>query len=484
MNRSLVLVSLFISLGFFFRGNEAQAFSKSETEHAVKGCVRDADGNPVKQVVVTNGTDFTSTNDQGEYLLPAGTSQSRFVYISVPSEYQIPETNGISDGFYQEIGEPQSDGNYNFTLTKRVQPSTDFVYLAISDPQVINEEQLKRFCDETVPDLRQTATSHKGKEVYGVVLGDLVWDAMQLYTPYKTAISGLGITFFQTIGNHDHNLQYADRSNTADLKATYAEKEYEDTFGPVNYSFNAGNVHVITLKNQDYVGNKKYTERLGKEQLDWLKNDLSYVKPGSTVFLNMHAPAFNTTDGGRGNIRDARDLQEILSPYKAHVFAGHTHFYENHPVTASLYEHNIGAACGAWWAGEVNRCGAPNGYLVVQVNGDKVSWNYKATGRDDAYQFRIYAPGEFLSQPKAVVVNVWDWDPSFNVEWIEDGASKGVMQQFDEEDQDYITMQKGKASGYQTHHLFRAQPSDKTKELQIKVTNRFGETYTQAISLN
>lgn len=36
-----------------------------------------------------------------------------------------------------------------------------------------------------------------------MMLGDIVWDAMQLFTPYKDAISGLNLTMYHTIGNHD-----------------------------------------------------------------------------------------------------------------------------------------------------------------------------------------------------------------------------------------------------------------------------------------
>ena len=97
-----------------------------------------------------------------------------------------------------------------------------------------------------------------------------------------------------------------------------------------------------------------------------MKNDLSYVEPGSTVFINVHAPVFNQTDKGGGNARDAEEFRQSSKDYNVHVFAGHTHFYENNQVAPTLYEHNIGAACGAWWAGHVNRCGAPNGYLVVE----------------------------------------------------------------------------------------------------------------------
>ena len=118
----------------------------------------------------------------------------------------------------------------------------------------------------------------------------------------------------------------------------------------------------------------------------------------------------NKTSNGSGNIKNSAELLDLLKDYKVHIYTGHTHFYENEEAAPSVYEHNIGAACGAWWAGEVNRCGAPNGYLVVDVNGDSVQWHYKATGHDLSYQFRVYKPGEFQMQPDYLVANVWDWD--------------------------------------------------------------------------
>ena len=69
------------------------------------------------------------------------------------------------------------------------------------------------------------------------------------------------------------------------------------------------------------------------------------------------------------------------------------------------------------------------------------------------YQFRTYKPGEFKSQLKQVVANIWDWDPDWKVEWFEDGKPKGPMQPFEDEDQDFITMKNGKAEGYHTRHL-------------------------------
>lgn len=467
MRKQLLSINLLLALSLWV----AQA-------SPVKGKVSDTTGNPVAGVVVTDGQLFTTTNHLGEYNLDSDLDKSRFVYLSVPATHEVPTSGGLADQFYQELDKSEEINVHNFTLRKKEQPQNGFVYLAISDPQVMNEEHMGRFQAETITDLKETTARFPGKEIYGVTLGDLVWDAMELYAPYKEAISNLGVTMFSVIGNHDHDLRYTGRSNQVTPSEGYAEQLFENHFGPYNYSFNVGNVHIVSLKDIDYHKDKKYDERFGPETLEWLRKDVSYVKPGSIVFINVHAPVFNHTDQSRANAEDAELLKEIVAPFDTHIFAGHTHFFENSEVTPSLYEHNIGAACGAWWAGNVNRCGAPNGYLVVEVEGDSVSWHYKATGQTPDYQFRIYKPGEFKSQPGYLVANLWDWDSAYQVKWYEDGKEKGPMEAFDDEDQAYIDMM-GKGNGYHTLHLFRCQPSPGSKEIKIEVVNRFGEICDQ-----
>ncbi|MBP1677546.1 MAG: hypothetical protein H6Q20_2105 [Bacteroidetes bacterium] len=468
-------------------GNDPQDIVVSETSvpdktgMTVKGLVVDNAGKPVEGVVVNDGKNFTVTNKNGIYYLPSDLTRSKFVSISIPSDFDI-EPDVVSS-FYARLSSGQAVNRRDFKLNRRTNKQDEFVYLAISDPQVKNTAHMERLDKETMTDLRATIKQTGNKPVYAMTLGDNVFDEMGLFTLYKAMFSGLHVPVFSTIGNHDFDLKYNDLHNSENPQGNYAEEIYESFFGPVDYSFNIGNIHVITMKNIDYFAGKKYTERFTPEQLEWLKKDLGYVAKGTVVFLNVHAPTSNKSSEGSGNTTNTADLLKILQGYQVHIFAGHTHFYENEEPAPGIYEHNIGAACGAWWAGTVNRCGAPNGYLIVDVKGNEVKWHYKATGKALNYQFRVYKPGEFATQAGYVVANVWDYDSSYQVKWYEDNVLKGTMEQFADEDQDFITMKNGKGTGYHTLHLFRAKPAAETKNLKIEVTNRFGEVYTQEVAL-
>lgn len=448
------------------------------------GKVTDQSGKGIPGVVVNDGVHFTKTDKLGAWALNSDTTISKFVAISTPAAYVLPQQDGLATGHYIAVRDlAQAGGKYDFVLEKRKQADGRFHYIAISDPQVKNEKQLKRWRQETVPDLKEVIDSLKQtREVVAMTLGDLVWDNMPLFEEYQESVKNTGAVFFQCIGNHDFDKQYQDLHNMAMGTPVYGERIYGSYFGPTDYSFNIGKAHIVTMKDINYVGGKNYVESLTGQQLEWLKKDLSYVSKGSLVILNLHAPVWNKVSPG-GNVRNADALKEVLKDYKVHVFSGHTHFFQNNEVTPTLYEHNIGAACGGWWAGWVNQCGAPNGYMVVDVDGDNVKWHYKATRRDFAYQFRIYNKGEFTAQSSFVVANVWDWDSACRVVWYQDGKPMGDMEQFVGSDEERASQLKDRSQAEPTAHLFRAMPSDGARQIKIEFTNRFGEVYTQTISL-
>ena len=133
------------------------------------------------------------------------------------------------------------------------------------------DAHLDRFRQETVPDLKRTVDSFKGKEVVGMAVGDLVWDAMNLMEPYKESVSHLGLTMFQVIGNHDFNLKYADMERTEVPESGYGEADYHKAFGPTDYSFNIGQVHVVTMKDIDYQAERNTKKLLLRPNWQWLK---------------------------------------------------------------------------------------------------------------------------------------------------------------------------------------------------------------------
>lgn len=447
----------------------------------INGRVVDNTGRGIGGVVVNNGMAFTRTDANGNWALRTDTFVSKFISISTPAAYKLPSKNSIASGFYVPVKTAVKSKSCNFVLERRRQVSDRFCYIAISDPQMRNASDMKRWNTELVPDMRSVVDSiSKTREVVGVTVGDMVFDNLPLLRGYAASFKNMNITMFQCIGNHDFDKRYKGLNNVRLGAGAYGEMAYGSMFGPVDYSFNIGKAHVITLKNINYKGDKIYVESISDNQLRWLANDLKFVPKGSLVILNMHAAAWNKDDPGE-NMRGAAALQKVLQGYNVHVFCGHTHYFQNVEVSKTLYQHNIGAACGAWWTGWINRCGAPNGYMVVDVNGTSVEWKYKSTGFPFSRQMTLYDKGEFRTQPGYVVANIWDTDQASKVEWYQDGKLMGTMQRFTGADYEFgsRTLALGRAAN--TSHLFRCKPSGTYKEIKVVVTNRFGRKVSDVI---
>lgn len=455
----------------------------SDKAIVLKGSVTDESGHGIAGVVVNNGREFCRTDRHGMWQLSTDTTVSKFVAISTPREYRLPETDGIATGFYVPVSEAVAKGlRADFVLQHRDTVSDKFHYITISDPQILNTHDMKRWRTETVPSIMRTASAlRKTGEVIGMTLGDVVFDNMAIYPQYRQSIRNRYMTFFQCIGNHDFQKAYADLHNSEPGTVNYAERMFGKYFGPVNYSFNIGKCHIVTLKNINYQGACKYEEEITDEDMRWLERDLSYVPKDMMVILNMHAPAWNSMET-IDNILNAQKLAEVLQPWNVHVFAGHTHFFENVEVTPRLYQHNIAAACGAWWTKNINRDGAPNGYMVATVDGTSMTWRYCAANSKTAVQMRVYKPGEFRTQKDYVVANVWEWDPHCRVVWYEDGKYKGRMQQFTDYDEAFLQQKPLRPQLAKTAHLFRARPSSKKyRTIKVIFINRFNQTFTYTV---
>ena len=161
------------------------------------GRVTDASGKGIPGVVVNDGRQFVKTDRQGSWSLDTDTMVSKFVSISTPANYQLPQAEGLADAFYVSVSKLAANkGQHDFVLEKRKEARDNFYYIAVSDPQVRNAREMKRWRQEAVPDLIETIDSLKQqREVVGMTLGDLVFDNMTLYDEYKTSLKNTGATF-------------------------------------------------------------------------------------------------------------------------------------------------------------------------------------------------------------------------------------------------------------------------------------------------
>lgn len=463
---------------------QAGAWGMSET---VMGQVT-ADGRPLPDVVVSDGFNCVKTDAAGNYTLQKN-DRANYIFISTPSGYVPAESNGIQPKFYQRY-EPGT-AIYSFELKENPADKGRHVLMTQSDIQVVNEGELCMY-DEQVTDARDHLKRFKdeGIDVFGVDCGDIVGDHPELYASSMQHRAGIGIPMYFVVGNHD--MQYYGRTN----ETSYGR--FEDNFGPAHYSFNKGNAHYVVLDNVFYIGRDYfYMGYVDEQTFDWLEQDLKDVPQGAPVFVFMHIPTrlhpekdqfkYDGPHVAQSTV-NAEHLHRLLKPYNAHIVTGHQHVNFNIEIAPNIIEHNTAAACGTWWDLPICEDGTPQGYGVYEIDGNDVKWYFKAKGEPVDYQFRGYALGANKGLPDEITANVWNYDPQWKVEWLEDGKVMGEMTRYYGCDPKMAEMSADKSKlryswigAANTDHMFRAKPVNPQAQMAIRVTDRFGNVYEQKL---
>ena len=365
-------------------------------------------GKGIAGVAVSDGYTITTTDKNGVYQF-VGNPLTRVVYYTTPAEYKINlDEQTKLPSFYKNCKFDSEAINRNdFTLTPMDRVEDELTLLVISDPQCKVDRHVKRFVTESIPDMQQTLNegieSGIYKNVYALVLGDLVYDYLDQWDKIKEAMCNVTLNdgdgylpFFNSIGNHDH---YEDCEN--DYAGT---QNYVDRFGPTDYSFDRGNVHFVTMDNVVYNKRNTYNSGFSAEQVAWLKADFDLVqnKENKMLVFYAHVPFRGGAEKGGGNVNYDKYYDEVLKLFtefkEVHVMIGHTHHPENYmhhnyicKGGKPVYEHVLGAVSGAWW--HTNTCtdGTPNGYAILTVKDNSLdNFIYKGTGLDESYQMRVY----------------------------------------------------------------------------------------------
>ena len=428
-------------------------------------------------VIVTDGEHFTKTKKNGKFAFNIN-DDAEFVYIVTPSGYVAEWNSGVPQ-FYQK-----APGLKKFVFDlKKTAPSKDYSIVAIADPQTRSPKHFSQFAGKPLEDVCQTIKSLDGVAV-GLALGDICWDEFDRIDDYKAEIVRTGIPFYPVVGNHDHELEV-----TGDLKSTAL---YREKLGPENYAFFLGNDVVIVVDNIIYNTQKNYVEGYADHVIKWVKGLERQIPFGSDLYIAQHCPLRKWFEDN-AKIANANDLLEVVRGHKVTFISGHTHINNVLQYESNISEHNVAAICGSWWDTDHCTDGTPSGYKVFTKQDGKLSWYYKSVGHDKNHQVEVYKPGQTSMHPNSVVLNVWDWDPSWKVEWFEDGKPMGKLKPVHEYSPVYIheinaAFADKKIPSYKrpkiNYHYFAATPSQYAKHVTVSVENPFGKSWVYDVDMS
>ena len=487
------------------------------------------EGTGLAGVVVSDGIEVVKTDSKGVYQMKSKKYHG-YVFVSTPSGYE-PLVSGILPKFHATLKSPANVAERVDFQLKKADGQDNHRMLMLGDIHLARRTDDQKQFAGFVKDVNATIAATPGK-VYALTLGDMTWDLYWItnnysFKEYLADAAGIqGVMLYHTIGNHDHSMYYMGDFDTV--------KDYKENIGPTYYSFNIGKVHYVVLddvectnstKNSDrtdgaYV--RAYDGRVVADELAWLRKDLASVPNGTPLVVTMHIPLYNNK--GQYGLKEASTLANVLKPYpEVHLYTAHTHtvYNKDELATDHLFEHNAGAICATWWwtgkltpGVHIGQDGSPGGYTILDIAGTDFKWQYKATGKGTDYQFLTYDRNQIhitkdkyapnytgsdfkpsiwgtASSSNEVYINVWNWDPSWKVEVTEDGKPLTVSQLVSGEldPLHYIAYTakryaSNSAVTFKTeknYHMFKVTASSATSTLDIKVTDRFGNVYTETM---
>lgn len=412
--------------------------------------VQDSNESGIKNVVVSNQYEVTSTDANGCFSLPLRSNTT--VYVTKPAGYEYPvNENNLPEFYYHYFPEgspaaleyaglskPENTAEkISFPLYK-TKSKNEFKILVMGDPQPRTETEIDYLRDAIFSEI-------KGSDYqFSIALGDIMFDKLDLFPRYNQIAGKIGCPLFNVAGNHD--LNYCGN-------ATHKRDTFRKYYGPSYYSFNHGKVHFIITDNVEWTGKHTkswwgdYRGLYGKEQLEWIKEDLKYVPKDHAIVISQHIPLFSLSDGeGKHSTADRKELYTQLQEYENVLFlAGHTHTNEFHSIDEkeswigqnSATQIIAGAACGCWFGGPkdergipamIQSDGVPSGYYEFTFKGKQYSQKFFPAGYPEDFQLRISLPNGVVSTGESeIIVNVFNADPATTVKVVIDGKESVTL---------------------------------------------------------
>ena len=495
-------------------------------------------------VWVSDGVNFTQTDENGYYWLESD-KRYGYVFVCLPSGYMPVTGSNIVPGYWTPVSiDKNLSEQYNFQL-KKVDNKNHQVFFA-ADLHLANQtinglSDIEQFKAGFMTDSQELAKAYGEDNTYLITLGDLTWDAHWYKDNYMPAdfvktMKDYSIPVFNCMGNHDN-----DPYQTEELLGS---KIFRSVIAPTHYSFNLGDVHYIVVDDimwvntggsNGIVGERNYYEKLDATQLAWLKEDLSHVADKTKpVVICSHCQFYNNWRQSAepvAHLENAKAILDCFNEFKdVHVMTGHAHYSMIQEIRSNVIEHNVAAICETWWQSTtasslsgrgINRDGTPAGYYVFELKGGDLKWYYKSIGFDKSMQFRAYNMNDVVytadkdrwerdlkkqedrvgggndyshlsKSGNNIDINIWDWDSQWKIEVTEGNSTPLEVKRVWERDPLHtlttdLELAKDKALTSERasvfhNHVWRVTTKKRDSDVTIKVTNRFGEVFTNTMT--
>lgn len=458
MKRNLLVLTLLFSSILVYSQQTAKGYVYEDVNGNGRKDRREAG---IPDVAVSNGTEVVLTDSKGFYILPVNDGNT--IFVIKPNGYKTPVDENFIPRFYYHHKPEGSPGTFtyqgisptgslpksvDFALLKQDEPK-NFTAVVFGDPQPYSIQDMDYFTEKIVNDVKKS-----DKTLFGISLGDIAGDNLDLHPVYKERIRRLQLPWYNVMGNHDMN--YDAPSDQL------SDETFKKNFGSANYAFNYGEAHFIILDNilyPDPRDGKGYWGGYREDQLIFLENNLKYVPKDRLIILSQHID-MKDNSGNSYRQEDRQRVFDLLKDYEnVLIMSAHTHYQDQVEYTEvhgwkgkkPLHEYNVGTTSGDWYSGKLDekglpdatmRDGTPQGYAFLNINGNQYDVDYKVAGREIDYQMNIFAPkvipykGRTTSQ---IMVNFFIGSKNDLVEYRIDKGEWRKMYNVSAPDLNYLT---------------------------------------------
>jgi 3',5'-cyclic AMP phosphodiesterase CpdA len=270
--------------------------------------------------------------------------------------------------------------------------SEDFRFVFATDVHLMPHEQVINGFSQAVAAINGL----KPKSHFVIMGGDLVENrytrtldnAEKLFSLYHQITMKFRMPVHNVLGNNDiirgTSNSLVDRSHPDYGKGMFQRLLGE---GATYRSFDYGDWHFVLLDSLVKTESGAYRPYIDDDQLNWLKNDLDKTGTERPVCVALHIPLVTSyiqierdnmsAPPGFLVVNNGTKVIKFLSRYNVRlILQGHLHVVEEIKYKNTSYITG-GILSGAKWEAP-SWLEHPNGFVVIDVQGDEFSWNYQS----------------------------------------------------------------------------------------------------------